>query len=453
MIKLITTTSDIRKCANLKRSLDFFGWDYHFIEHTWKGFGDKILETYKYLKAHPEVTAFFYSDAWDTFCLGTMEQALDWVTPNAGILFSSEKACYPHPNKASKYPEGRTQWKYLNGGGWFANSQLFIKMVESNMPDHSTNDQEWFTDCFLSQPVDIFLDYNCTVFQTAAFAALGELIVEGQRVKNTVTNTYPIFIHGNGHTPIDWVYDIPLKDNMMNLSTIDKVKEHWRDTQGFHKYLHENFCERVNETPILNEHRTWVEKNIWGFGERSFHWMWKLIVDEMPEGFKFLEIGVFRGQVISLVKALKMSAQVNGVTPLTNEGGHWVSDYEKDIEDIHYQFKLPLTYYIYRGLSEAPAVIAEVTANAPYDVLYIDGGHEDKHILNDITHYSPLVKPGGIMVIDDCCNSFNIPQGMFGGIGAVTNVVDKLLPPKASNPEWEFLFSIVHNRVYRRKQL
>jgi predicted O-methyltransferase YrrM len=117
---------------------------------------------------------------------------------------------------------------------------------------------------------------------------------------------------------------------------------------------------------------------------------------------------------------------------------------------MHDQFKLAKDYTILEGLSEDPAILERVS-KLKLDVLYIDGGHEERHITNDIEQYSNLVKPGGFMVIDDCCNSFHMPFGYFQGIQAVTVVVDKKLPPVTTSDEWEFVFSVVHNRVYRRK--
>src|SRR5437867_8857080 len=53
----------------------------------------------------------------------------------------------------------------------------------------------------------------------------------------------------------------------------------------------------------LREHRAYfhnVPQNRRGFGEDAFHTMWYLLLEEF-EPANFLEIGVFRGQVISLV--------------------------------------------------------------------------------------------------------------------------------------------------------
>ena len=234
---LITTASNEEKCYQLKRSLDYFNWPSHFIIHEWRGFGDKIIKTYEYLKSHPEVTHFFYSDAWDSFCLGTMDEALSKITNKETILFSSERACYPHPDKASQYPESKSPWKYLNGGGWFASSELFCKMVEAAPLTPDVVDQVYFTDRFLEGTHRIELDYDCKVFQTVAFCPESDFEYRKRqgdaggiyRLLNTVTIELPLFIHGNGHTPIPHIYKL-----IPQFTTLKGVAAAWKDTPEIH---------------------------------------------------------------------------------------------------------------------------------------------------------------------------------------------------------------------------
>lgn len=226
--KLITTASDIYKTDMLQKSLKKFNWDYEILVHKWEGFGGKILETYKYLKSHPEITHFFYSDSYDTIVLDTMENTLAKIKDFDCILMSAERACYPHPEKAERYPQSDSPFKYINGGGWFCNSAVFCLAVETNPLTVHTVDQVWFTDLFLNHPEYVKLDTNCEVFQTIAFCPddnfyatkligqtginpdngkiiLGEI---GDRIVNTISNTMPTFIHGNGHTPMTKFYEL-----------------------------------------------------------------------------------------------------------------------------------------------------------------------------------------------------------------------------------------------------
>jgi hypothetical protein len=437
--KLITTGSDASKTKLLERSLIKHGWDYHFIIHTWKGFGDKILETYNYLKANPDITHFFYSDSYDTLVTGTMEEALSRIVNKEIILMSAERACYPHPDKAKLYPDSSSPFKYVNGGGWFCSSAIFKKAVETNPLTIETNDQVWFTDLYLNHSEYTHLDYWCKVFQTIAFCPDDNFIIT-DKVENTATKSFPIFIHGNGHTPLDKFYTL-LKTDMNKLN---ELKAAWSDTPEAHKLINDTLTDKVNETPKLKDLRDYVDKNIFGFGERSFYWLFKLLADTKPKDLNFLEIGVFRGQTLALMRTLKPQAKITGITPLDSTDGHWESDYEADIKKIHEDFKLKQPKII-KGLSTDPEVITEASKQT-YDILYIDGGHSYEVAKSDVYQYSSFVKVGGYLVIDDCANKYNLPDGMFKGIATVSKAVDELLP----NEYYKEICSVVHIRVFER---
>jgi SAM-dependent methyltransferase len=216
----------------------------------------------------------------------------------------------------------------------------------------------------------------------------------------------------------------------------------WTDSAESHRNIHEDFCNKVNAEPELKALRDWVEQNIFGFGERSFLWMWKLILETKAQ-VKFLEVGVFRGQTLAIVKLIKPNAKVFGITPLDSTDGHWESDYAKDIKIIHDQFNLKQPTII-KGLSTDPEIIQQATSK--YDIVYIDGGHTLDVVRQDLQNYSPMVKQGGYLVIDDCCNKYKIPHGMFPGIQSVSQAVDEWFP----NEEFKELFSVVHIRVFEK---
>lgn len=444
---VITTTSDLSKCYELKHSLIHHGWDYHFIQHEWDGFLGKLHHTYNYLKKLEGYTHFIYTDAWDTFAVAGPDKV---DVPN-GLLISAERACYPHPEKAALYPDNRSPWKYVNGGGWCGEIAAFIEMYELCPPTTELNDQVYLTDQFLKGYLWMTLDYNCTIFQTIGFCPESDFEVmefsimnnpsgfTNKFIKNTVTNTYPAFIHGNGHTPMHHIYELIPK----TMNTIKEVQSIWQDTPESHKLINETFTEKVNADPKLKAYRDWIEEKIFGFGERSFLWMWKLLVDEIPAP-EFLEIGVFRGQILGLIRLLSAKASIIGITPLDSTGGHWESDYAADIKLLHNTFKLKQPRII-KGLSHSPEVMAEASKKE-YDIIYIDGGHSYADAYHDVYRYSSFVKVGGYLVVDDAGNKFNMPDGYFKGIEAVSNAVDKLLP----NEYYEEVFNVIHNRVFKR---
>ena len=209
-----------------------------------------------------------------------------------------------------------------------------------------------------------------------------------------------------------------------------------------HLELHNYYCQKTNEVPELKALRDFVEQKAFGFGERSFYWMWKLIVDELPNHFSLLEIGVFRGQTLALVQMLAQLAgktcSVYGVTPLDTTDGHWESDYKSDIHFLHNYFALNQPTII-EGLSTEPEIIEAVKVLKSFDVVYIDGGHTYDVAKSDIIEYAPLAKQ--YLVIDDCCNDLDIPFGMFPGIQSVTDAVRDTIETPHS-------YSVVHNKVW-----
>lgn len=236
------------------------------------------------------------------------------------------------------------------------------------------------------------------------------------------------------------------------MSDLNYYKETWQDSQEAHQAINNLFLGEVNNHPELKGHRDWVEQNIFGFGERSFHWLHKLLVDEMPKDFTFLEVGVFRGQVLSLYKLLADSQGKKvsryGITPLDGTDGHWESNYTEDIKTIHKQFKLKQDYKILHGLSTDPEIVKQAQ-EIPVDILYIDGGHTYEVVQSDLRNYPQLVKQGGYLVIDDACNNMNMPFGFFQGIEPVTRAVLEWEKTE-SGKGFEFLFNVVHNKIYRK---
>jgi hypothetical protein len=217
MLKLITTASDPSHPGWLqfKRSLDHFGWDYHLILHEYTGFNSKIVAFYNYLKDHPEITHFIYADSYDSFALSTQKEVEDKFTNWDGLTYSVEKACWPYEDWAIEYPESPYPHKYVNGGGFMGSVASFIKMYESNpiMTSEAINDQVWAADIYLRRnDGSLRLDRECNIFQTIGHSGDGDFAIlnfdNQKRILNTFTMTCPCIIHGNGHTPMDWIYDL-----------------------------------------------------------------------------------------------------------------------------------------------------------------------------------------------------------------------------------------------------
>jgi Methyltransferase domain len=230
--------------------------------------------------------------------------------------------------------------------------------------------------------------------------------------------------------------------------TLEDLKNQWHDSPEHHTHIHELFVQMVNNDWGLNDHRTYCEKFVYGMGERSFHYLWKLILTELPESPKLLEIGCHKGQILSLWKMLREDAQVYGVTPLDGRGTGWTEDdYAAHIKKIHDDFGLEQPTLFIGGSEEQ--VMVNLAIKHKYDVCYVDGNHSFEGCLFDLITYGAMVKQGGYMVIDDSNCDLNMIFGYFQGIDTVTEA--KLRWLETEGIEWEFICSVVHISVFRRK--
>lgn len=233
--------------------------------------------------------------------------------------------------------------------------------------------------------------------------------------------------------------------------------EFYQDTEEFNKLVIDAFSSRTNDYPTVKAHRDFIEESqnrfnmIYGHGHRSLQYLWKLLVDEMPKDFKFLEIGVYKGQILSLVQMLADMAEkkpkITGITPLFDAP---FANYNRGpfIENIYKQFGLKTSNtQVFDGLSQNPKIVSQALVGAPYDMVYVDGDHSYEATVFDINTYSKMIKKGGFLVVDDCSDYKNIPQGTFKGILDVSNAVKDTVE---KNQEFKEVMTVMHVRVWQK---
>ena len=231
----------------------------------------------------------------------------------------------------------------------------------------------------------------------------------------------------------------------------------WVDSEECAQDIRDRFDVYACTDLELLEHRTYIEQHSLGMGERAFHWLWRLLVDEMPPVFRFLEVGVYKGQVLSLIRLLAnrtgKRARIVGVTLLSPFAGDTDEfppfadvDYGKCIRDLHNRYGLYHPRLIV-GDSTKQATQEEAAEYGPYDVVYIDGSHEYNYVMKDLLAYPPMVREGGFLVVDDCGNDLEMPEGFFKGIESVSQAARTVIE---TDPQWEHLLAICHNRVWRK---
>ncbi len=202
----------------------------------------------------------------------------------------------------------------------------------------------------------------------------------------------------------------------------------------------------------LRAHRAYYRLDRRGFGEDAFHTMWwRLVCEFKPESF--LEIGVYRGQVVSLIALLsKLEAircEITGISPFSSSGDS-VSRYRSDLnylEDTISHFKhfgLPEPVLV-NAYSTDPEAL-EVIASRSWDMIYIDGNHDYNVVVKDWNACSNAIKPGGIIILDDSGLSTNYQPPAFSTAGhpGPSRLASEIDPKR-----FKEILQVGHNRVFQ----
>jgi hypothetical protein len=266
--------------------------------------------------------------------------------------------------------------------------------------------------------------------------------------------------------------------SLPNDDTLEKHIGRYEVSARHNDELFGQFTALTDEVETLKRHRDWVEENIWGYGDRAFHYLWWLLVRDAASRFgalRALEIGVFKGQTISLwaliARRLDIEFSITAVSPF--EGNYvkpgrivgWLkrklnADYRKScsVGNLHpYDDYLECNRRIFshfglrfddvkaiQGYSNDPLVVERVRGTS-YHLVYIDGDHSYEVASQDVANYAPLVVPGGYLVMDDA--ACDLPgDEFFKGIEEVTRAAQAIPDHGFDN-----VLNVGHNRVYRRR--
>lgn len=262
----------------------------------------------------------------------------------------------------------------------------------------------------------------------------------------------------------------------LNDSFIKRV-EAYENTTEHNDKLHVEFSQLVQTIPFLVQHRKHVETNKLGFGDAAFHYMWYLLVQHIGESFshpKVLEIGVFKGQVISLwaliASQLNLEVSITGISPLKGNslpkskwirrwkalissrfrqelksGNFYLEDnYRAIIADFFEYFNLQSSQVrLIEGYSSSQWVIESVK-NEKFVLIYIDRDHTFEGVTEDLKTYSSLLDINGFLVMDDA--SYYIPGSAFWKGHETVSRACKIIPSIG----FTNILNIGHNRIYQK---
>lgn len=203
----------------------------------------------------------------------------------------------------------------------------------------------------------------------------------------------------------------------------------------------------------IKEHRYYFSQEQRGFGEDAFHAMWYILFLHFAPK-KALEIGVYRGQTITLWKLLsryfKFECNVACVSPFESVGDSVSSyanglDYYEDTQKNHEHFNLPMPE-VCRHYSTDPEAI-EFISKEKWDLIYIDGNHDYEIASKDWDVCSKAVAKGGLIVLDDSAlyTDYKPPRFATKGHPGPSKIAESI-------PRNEFIevFHAGHNRVFQK---
>ena len=237
------------------------------------------------------------------------------------------------------------------------------------------------------------------------------------------------------------------------MENINEVIEFYKqDITDKHKTIYDYFTDKIiNNFILLNQYNSTP-----GFGEIAFSWNWYLLVKDMPENFKFLEIGVYKGRILALIKLLSnifnKNAEIYGVTPLNTATDKYSTyddkcDYLKCIKQSYSNLNLNFnTTTIIKGFSQDESIIKK-TNELVYDIIFIDGCHDYEVVCLDIKNYREMVKVNGYLVLDDASSLLENSYGAFLGHYDVGKAVQDVLE---KDSRFIHLYAVGHNRVWKR---
>lgn len=236
--------------------------------------------------------------------------------------------------------------------------------------------------------------------------------------------------------------------------TTGAIKALWKNTSQIHKILNDLILREMSAD--VHAFRDFIEPNSYGYGERVLYGMWETLIREAPDEFTFLEIGVHRGATLALAGFLAdkygKKARIIGISPMNGHPDYIKRDFNADVAMLWDYFNIKTPYLIYQGFSSDPELILtamQESIRGCVDMLYIDGSHDYKDVLQDLIIYPSLaLREGGRLVVDDCACDLDLPKDWFAGHQSVTNALT-YYRSKTDN-SLVFEFSVSHNQVFRK---
>lgn len=232
--------------------------------------------------------------------------------------------------------------------------------------------------------------------------------------------------------------------------TINQIKDSITDRRQVYNFFHQYYWHYAPQWLI--DHRTYFSKENRGFGEDAFHAFWYLLLRDYPVK-NLLEIGVYRGQVISLWaligKKLDKEFNIHAISPFeavsdgTTEFIKTI-DYYSDIITNFTYFNLPIPS-LHKGLSTDNQMI-DILASKKWDIIYIDGNHNYEVVKQDFYNSIKNLSQEGFIILDDSALYTDYRPPLYATSG---HTGPSKLAMEIRSVCTEIL-SVGHNRIFRK---
>ena len=222
------------------------------------------------------------------------------------------------------------------------------------------------------------------------------------------------------------------------------------DLKRYKKYV---AASRAHLSEAGVSHLRYFSEEARGFMNTGNYWFWRQLLAQFRPS-RMLEIGVYRGQTISLWQLLalelRFQAEITGVSPLSNAGdeiGQYLDiDYRADIHRNFRRFGLPLPELI--GMRSNDPEVKTAMEKRRLEMIYIDGSHDYEIVKSDLELSLNSLVPSGLIVFDDSMkNSWNSRPSSLLNVGhpGPSRIADEA----ASDSRLVELGSCGHNRVFQ----
>lgn len=204
---LITyTVPDPARSERLYKSAAQFEWEVKaIIQEGFVSWVHKFIAPIQLIKAlrGSKYTHAIFVDAFDVIvvrdkasCLASFKRLGEQP-----LIFAAETNVYPDKSLESLYPKIDSIFKYVNAQYCIQINWDGLEEFEKVLADSDQDHMAKFYLKNLKNP-NVVLDTNCEIFQCLYGVNAG---IFDEHYKNTLTNSYPIFFHGNGKSNLDWI--------------------------------------------------------------------------------------------------------------------------------------------------------------------------------------------------------------------------------------------------------